>query len=303
MPNVRGILVSDIHLQARAPIARSPEPDWFEAMARPLAEIEALAEEHDAPVVYAGDIFDRWNSSAEVINFALERLPRGFAVPGQHDLPHHNYDDIKRSAYWTLVEADHITNLEPGDPTPAGELTLYGWPWGFDARPPGPPLPGTELTVAVVHRYVWTRGTGYPGAPDTARVGAYHREFGRYDVAAFGDNHIGFISNWKDGGVVCNCGGLMRRKTDEREYRPGVGLLLNDGTVERHYLDTSQDEFIRATEAEEMVEQLLDMGGFLKSLRDLGVNEALDFTVAVRRFLHENPTADRVAEIILSAIE
>lgn len=302
MPDVWGILASDIHLQARPPVARSGEPDWFAAMAHPLAQIRDLADEHGCPVVYAGDIFDRWNAPPEVINFALERLPHGYAIPGQHDLPHHSYPDIKRSAYWTLVEAGQLENLVPGVPLVAGHLALHGWPWGHAIEPPRGPSAAGLLQVAVVHAYVWTKGTGYPGAPQTARLGAYRKALAGYDVAVFGDNHKGFIAT-PPGPWVCNCGGLMRRKTDERDYRPGVGLILSDGTVKRHYLDTEGEAFLEITVSEEFVERLLDVRKFVKELEGLGVSDALDFKSAINRFLKAHAVPERVVEIILEAAE
>lgn len=304
---MRAILVSDVHLQARAPVARSPEPDWFEAMARPLREIQDLACEHQVPVLYAGDIFDRWNSSPEVINFALEHLPPGYAVPGQHDLPNHSYDEIERSAYWTLVQAGHLTNLPPGEsigisgPWMSSTVFVRGFPWGYS------PEPETEISVkqiirmALVHRFIYTKETGYPGAPTDGRVSAFRKNLAGYDVAVFGDNHKGFIKCPRGGPVIVNCGGLMRRKVDERDYRPQVVLLYGDGSVGQYHLDTTQDEFIELTAAEEAVEKLLDMTEFVASLRGLGANDALDFLAAVKRFLNDNDIPNRVRDIILEA--
>ena len=101
--NIIAIFAADLHLSLKAPIWRSTEQDWFEAMLRPLVELRTLATLHNCPIVYAGDIFDKWNSPPELINFAIEHLPKGHAIPGQHDLPLHNYEDIRKSAYWTLV--------------------------------------------------------------------------------------------------------------------------------------------------------------------------------------------------------
>jgi len=302
---VRAILVSDIHLQAKPPVARSAEPDWFAAMARPLTEVADLAEQHDCPVFYAGDIFDRWDARPEIVNFALAHLPDGYAIPGQHDLPYHDYQEIKRSAYWTLVEAAKLVNLVPAELTQGGasilawpDLIVYGFPWGHQPEPIKP-IKGT-IQLAIVHGFIWQKGTGYPGASVEAKVGAYRERLQGYTAAAFGDNHKGFLAD--AGGVaVCNCGGLMRRHTDERDYQPGVGLLHADGSITRHYLDTTEDQFIETTEAEEVVEQVLDMSAFVTGLRELGADDALDFLLAVERFLQGNEVSDRAQEIILAA--
>jgi len=303
---VWGILVSDIHLQARPPVARSTEPDWWAAMARPLIEIQDLVKKYECPVLYAGDIFNRWDPRPEVINFALKYLPKGFAIPGQHDLPNHNYDEIRRSAYWTLVEAGHLINLPPGTPFAIGNLMIWAYPWGQLPTPLKPRDRDGKLRVALTHQFIWTENTGYPGAPTIERVSAHRHRLTGYDVGVFGDNHKGFTHLFGptgDGPCVFNCGGLMRRKVDEEYYRPGVGLLHIDGRVTRHYLDISEDQFIHHTEAEETVKELLGMTDFVSELQDLEASDALNFTVAIKRFLKDNKVAKRVTEIILQSCE
>jgi len=268
-------------------------------MARPLNEIRELKTRcNDAPILYAGDIFNQWNASPEIINFAIEHLPRGYAIPGQHDLPNHNYDEIERSAYQTLVKAGVLWNMIPGLEGVSAGLFITGFPWGF---PMTSTKPSKEaLKIAIAHQFVWCTNTGYPGAPKENLAGNLCKNITGYDAIVFGDNHKGFdalVNKMR----ICNCGTLMRRKTDERDYKPGVGLLHADGKVTRHYLDTSQDKFIQATEAEEAVEKILDMTAFVSGLRDLEANDALDFVVAVKRFLKDNKVAGRVAEIILEA--
>lgn len=304
VPGVRAVLASDIHLQARPPVARSGEPDWYEAMAKPLRELRRLAEVHDAPILYAGDIFDRWNAGPEVINFAIEHLPHGYAIPGQHDLPNHNYGEIHRSAYWTLVQAGKLTNLEPGTPKVLRGCRVRAWgcPWGY----PPAPCPASDanvLDVAIVHRFIWNKGNGYPGAPAEAAVGQSMAALAGYDAVAYGDNHKGFLVPPKRKGHpwLINCGGFMRRKVDERGYRPGVGLLHSDGSITRHYLGTEGEAFIEATEAEEVVERMLDMSEFMAGLRGLGSGDALDFEAALRRFMDTNGITGRVRDIITEA--
>jgi DNA repair exonuclease SbcCD nuclease subunit len=113
-PNpVIAILCSDIHLSERAPIARAVGQDWFTVQKRYLDQLRELKEKHNAILIVAGDVFDYWKSSPELINFAIVHMPECYAVPGQHDLPNHNYNDLHKSAYWTLVEAKIIKHLDP----------------------------------------------------------------------------------------------------------------------------------------------------------------------------------------------
>lgn len=50
------LLIADVHLSWRPPIARSAEPDWPEAMARILRQVADLAAEHRCPILCAGDV-------------------------------------------------------------------------------------------------------------------------------------------------------------------------------------------------------------------------------------------------------
>ncbi len=88
MSDYQAIFVSDIHLSAKPPALRHLEPNWFEAMARPIREMRRLAEKLDVPVICGGDIFDFWNPPAELISFAIQELPKLYAVPGQHATLH-----------------------------------------------------------------------------------------------------------------------------------------------------------------------------------------------------------------------
>jgi hypothetical protein len=306
MRQVMAILCSDIHLQARAPVARAGELSWWEAMARPLREVAALQRQHRCPVLVAGDVFDRWNAPPEVINFAFQELPDGcIAIPGQHDLPHHALPDIRRSAYWTLVEAGRMGHLEPGVHhihTPGDKLLRVGaFPWGCPLQPVEPKK--DVVSLALVHRYCWKTGSGYTGAPETAKVGRHMRDLGGYDVAVFGDNHKGFLIDVVQGGpVVLNCGGFMRRTSDELGYQPHIGLLYEDGEVERHALDCTQDVMQRTQAAEvAVVENAIDAGTFLAELEALGCSR-LDFEAALKHHMDANKTSARVRELVLGAV-
>ncbi len=305
MSNVQAIMVSDIHLQPRAPVARSEEPCWLEAMRRPLREIERLAEEHDAPVIYAGDVFDRWNAPAETINFAIKNLPAGFAIPGQHDLPNHNYHDIQRSAYWTLVEAGVLQTLTPGRPTrlskhPSSNVLAYGWPWGFDVVPPEDPDPGM-IHLAVIHAFVYTRGTGYVGAAKENHLSGWADRLEGYTAAVFGDNHHGFQAV-AGGCNVINNGGMMRRNINEADRAPGCSLLHGDGTVTRYGFDTGADRLVARTANEQQADEVFNTTEFMEDLRVLGGGDGLDFEDALKRFMDGQQTTRAVRDVVWRAV-
>jgi len=302
---VIAIFLADIHLSHNPPIWRSAEPNWYAAMKRPLDEVKVLQEKYYCPVICAGDIFDRWNSPPEVINFAIQNLPDNmYAIPGQHDLPLHNYKDIERSAYWTLVEAKKIENIPNGSFMHRGDagLTIYGFPYGTEIIPTN--NQSKFLDIAVIHEYIWSKTFGYPNAPKEDYLSQKHlAKLSGYDVAVFGDNHIGFSGikvNSKQKIEIFNCGTLMRRKSDEVDYKPQVGLLLTDGSVVPHFLDISQDKYLDI-QSTEVIEASLNIKEFIQELEKLGETD-LDFSDAMKQYLKKNKIKIEICNIIIKAM-
>lgn len=284
------LLCSDLHLSHTPPAARSAEPDWYAAQKRVLDEVK----DWNLPVLCAGDIFDRWNSPAELINFALECLPDGMiCIPGQHDLPNHRLDEIQRSAYWTLVKAGKIKNLYYHEWYEAGDFraVLHPYPWSVDVEPTEK---SSTFKIAIIHAYIWKSGYSYPGADENKHVIKYQMErLAGYDVAVFGDNHKSFLD-----GNVFNCGTMMRRKIDEMDYRPNVGILHDDGSIKLHYLDTSKDQFIDVDEPKQV---LADTREFIRELKLLD-QDSLDFREAVHRFLDQQDVSPGVRGAVVECL-
>jgi len=309
MPEIIAVLCSDLHLSHRPPIARSAESDWYEAMARPLRELEELQETDNGcvPIICAGDVFDKWNSLPELINFALEHLPEMYAIPGQHDLPYHGIEEIEKSAFWTLVEAKKVYPLgvwEAGDRWNLDGLCLWGFPWGVKLLGLEERNPVDSVHMAVVHKYCWTGENHYEGGNlKEHKVDCLAKQLKGYDIALFGDNHNGF--KWFDDvtlPTVFNAGTFMRRTSPEKDCRPMVGLLYEDGTVEKHYLDMSKDKFIDDSVSAEAEQTMLHLEGFLEGLKGLG-EAGLDFEKAMESTLVECGASKAVRRVVLEAME
>lgn len=296
---VIAILCADLHLSSKPPIWRSAEEDWYKAMQRPLDEIVDLQTDYDCPILCAGDIFDKWNSSAELINFALGYLPdRMYCIPGQHDLPDHNYSEIHRSAYETLVRAGKIRNILINNPRGLDDIWIWGFPFGNKLSPHL--NKDSRCKIALVHEYKWIPGYSYPNPPKENKLSTALAANG-YDVIVYGDNHNGFLYANMAGTAIFNCGTLMRRKSDEIDYKPQVGLLLESGRVEPHFLDISQDKYIDGVDNSAPVEEM-DMSEFIAELKKLG-ETGLEFVERVERFFKKNKTRKAVQKIIRKGME
>lgn len=272
-------MTSDWHLSDAAPSFRGGEKDWFAVQEGYLTQLSVLAKSlGGVPIVCAGDVFDRWNPSPALINWAMDHVPFSHAVPGQHDLRHHCYEDLHLTAYWTLVKAGRLAHVKPGQPTPAGledrGLLLHAFPWGFDLRPCASPPHTFGLNLAVCHRYVWVKGRSFPGAAAEDKLAALRPLLRGYDAAVFGDNHHGFVSVRPGECSVANTGTLLRRNSDFADYSPFAAVLYEDGRVEKHHLDTSRDvlstykQQAQAAESASLAEFLEGLCGLRHGLAD-----------------------------------
>ncbi len=308
MKTVIAILCSDLHLRHTVPPARAAEPDWYAAMGRVLDQLRAAQAEHGGcPIIIAGDIFHKWNSPAELINWAIANMPSEvYAIPGQHDLPFHNLDDIKKSAYWTLVAAGAITDLDEMRRPTVGRMPyveLYPFPWG-SAVGLGPTKRRDDtIRVAVVHAYIHKGGSSqHVGASPDDHIDAYAERLNGFDIALFGDNHYPFTEKTSTGCTVVNSGGMMLTSSDAKSGSPGFSLLFSDGSVERVAFDTSadlwSDESLVGTIADDA-----EIGhDLIESLTNLAA-VSLDYRQSVRDFLKHCPQTAGVSELLLGAIE
>lgn len=299
--DVLAILCGDLHLSHSPPTSRSGQKDWYRVMEFALDQIADLSQQYSAPIVCAGDVFDRWNSPPELINFALANLPPMFAIPGQHDLPWHGLGEVHRSAYETLVRAEVITPLQPDRPRRiASGLWALGFPWGVSIQPP----PDEERDyLAVSHQYVWIENCGYTGAPEEAQLLRIVEQLRGYRVAHFGDNHNGFTQHISGKNLcVANCGGMIQRRIDERQRKPMVCLLNRTarGTYQATpcFLDTGE---VQWSEPAALV-GVKESGQFVEQLKQLS-HERLDFDQYLRIVLQGSRGEGGVREVLLEVLD
>lgn len=294
--SVVAVICADVHLSHRPPIARSAEPDWYEAMARPLQSIKELMNRYTAPLIICGDIFHHWNEPAELINFAIDNLPKCLAIAGNHDLPNHEYGSLDKSAFGTLVAAGVVKNMMPGVSSflPDANVWWHAYPYGYEVQPcPRPCEDGID--IAIIHDYCWGNNTGHAKATNDSYVTHWIPKVGTYDRAFFGDNHTPFECK-----NIFNCGGLIRRRFDEIHQQPRVGLLLEDGSVKSHPLDIAEDKFmVRDSNSPPISNDMEDLFNNLIQIGDKG----LDFVEVVETFLRANKVDKEICKIIRRTID
>lgn len=311
MKNLVAVAIADVHLSAEPPRFRAVEENWLNKQAAILQQVFTIAKNkgNPVPLLIAGDLFNTAMPSPEIINFALDifsNLPFPiYAIPGNHDLPNHRYEEMKRSAYGTLVRARRLENipirgflqLTPG-------VRVWGYPCGVEVAHP-PRMSDKCLQVALVHSYIWWMDSHrYKGAPEDQQASHYLEKLKGHDVAVFGDNHCGFIMNRSDCSIL-NCGTLLVRKSDERKIgtSSAVGLIYNDGSVDRQWLDISSDKYSDLpSHEEEGVESLnLEEKEALKAFSSLS-EQSIDYAECLRHLVQQRNFRIRVKELVLESI-
>lgn len=306
---VIAILCSDIHLSAKAPIARSAEPDWYEAMRRPLRQLQKLRAKYPrAHGIIGGDIFHHWKSPPELVNFALKELPDDFLViPGQHDLPYHSYSDMDKSALGTLIQVGKVKLIPPctdvllDTPNECPMLIVRGFPWGVDIAPVKGAKKNGHVYLAVAHAYCWQKGSTYVGADKDQRAVAYRERLKGYDAALFGDNHKPF-KTVVGSTTVFNHGGFMRRNTDERDMMPSIGLLLANGDIELVPQYVGDEKWLPRGEVQEVDNDDFDLSAFLKELTTLD-KTSVNFHEAVNHYISTREVSKGTRRVLLEALE
>jgi DNA repair exonuclease SbcCD nuclease subunit len=265
--------------------------------------IKSYAEGNNCPILFSGDLFDRYNPPAELVNWMADHMPTIWGIPGQHDLPFHRYEDIKKSAFWTLVKLGKIHLIKPGETVEfqKQKMIVHGFPWGFPVKPCDEVQNG-YIKVALIHAYCWMPLYSYPNAPTENLAGSWMEKLKGYDVAVFGDNHKGFSISGTPPKII-NGGTTICRKYDEKDYRPFVGTICNDGSIGRMYLDTTKDRWIEVVNPNKLDDVTAAYTDIAKELGQLG-DAAVNFGEAVKWYIEKNKvTRDEVRKIILEALE
>jgi hypothetical protein len=268
------ILCSDLHLRETAPSARA-EKDWYEVMENHLNALYRAANnsERSIPIICAGDVFDRWNPSSELVRFAIQKLPKMSAIPGQHDLRYHDYESRLRGAYGCLVAAEILWDLPAGTWDGDRDLQVWAMPWGrWEPPTEADNHPFDGIKLGVLHKYAWRNQFNcHAKADESSR---FERLYPNLDAMIIGDNHIPWMLP-----NVMNHGGFIPQNADQKSLVPHYGVLMSDGSIEKHPYDVPepvwaeswQPEIEDTKVASEVIQELQDLqhtgDSFLETLK------------------------------------
>lgn len=296
--DVIGICCSDIHFSHNPPIARSCEKNWYSAMGKQLDQVIQLTNKHKCPLIIAGDIFNKPENPSQLVNWVIQKFKqvknKVFAIPGQHDLLHHNIKDIHKTSYWTLALDRAIINLEKPHlyEIKNTSVDLFPFPWGAEIKPLTD-CNSTNFSIAVCHRYVHTGKHTFPGADPNLSAQKTLKKIKGFDFAIFGDNHSGFKFH-----QIFNCGALIRRNSTERNYQPQVGMITKCGQIIPYDLNVENEIFSISEEEQEKQKVLTtEIQELLNSIDNI-VESSESMGKALIHYLQQISVSEKVAQRI-----
>ena len=282
------ILTSDWHLREDQPVCRTD--NFQEALWHKVDFIYALQIKHGCPVLNAGDLFNHWKPSPELLSNASIHMPYHFhTIYGQHDLPQHSLDLAFKSGLYNLEQNSRLNVLD-------------GCSWGQTPDEPSVLIHlSKDKTVKILVWHVYNyQGKTWPGntSPMAAKL---LRQYPQYDLILTGDNHRPFVEEYK-GRLLVNPGSLMRSTADQIDHKPRVYLWYAEtNTVQPIYLPI-EDNVISREHIEIEAHREGRKMAFIEHL-DTDWQAEVSFEENVELFEKSNNVRKSVMNIVYKAIE
>lgn len=274
---VRILHAADLHLGRSFPhlgdagVARGRDLfDTFERICTEALENEVAA------LLIAGDLFDTFAPSAEVVGRVqgnLERLTRAgvqiFIVPGEADSATYERSIWRREAFQGvhvfLSPTFETQSFEVGDTA----IHIHGIAFDRSANPE--PLSTLRTGSPGVHIALLHATVGGPGAP----VGAQHYfPIDSADIfasgvsyVALGHNHTRQQMSGRNGAIACYPGSPEGLDANEVGPRSVALVEFGDGPAELSWLEVNRRQVVNAVvdttdcTADEVMEKLLELSG------------------------------------------
>jgi DNA repair exonuclease SbcCD nuclease subunit len=223
------ICAGDLHIRLQAPENRIDS--FFDAQYEKIRWILKQAQKYKADLLLPGDVFDSPKASHFLTSVYLS-LFREFdnvsihACMGQHDLRYHVNPD--NTPFNVLRQANLLHYINKVTYKIDENITLYGADWN---QPIPKPSNTKEFNILLIHKMIipteeskiWEGQTDYTLADSILKKG--------FDLVVSGDNHRGFVIE-KHGGLLVNCGSIMRSTKVQINHKPFV--VLFDTTTKKY---------------------------------------------------------------------
>ena len=278
------IFCSDFHLRETQPICRLDDyanvTQWEK-----VDFIANLQVKYNCPVLHAGDLFDHWKPSPNLLRETMVHIPDEFyTIYGQHDLPQHSLELADKCGINVLLEAG-IINLLPGSH------------WGQD---PIQSILINHFPVLVWHIFNYQGVKPWPDctSPMAAKL---LRQYPQYPIIVTGDNHKPFVESY-EGRLLVNPGSIARMDADQIDHKPRVYLWYAEtNTVEPVYIPI-KDNVITREHIELKKERDERIEAFISQLHDSKWKVSMSFEQNLKMYEEQNKPRESVMQIVYKSI-
>jgi len=304
--NPSALLLSDWHLRESIPTCRTD--NFWEAQNDKTDFIIDLAKRHNIPILVGGDLGHKAKWSCKLLEWAIEKFKNVeiFVIAGQHDLPQHQTQQWRQSGIGVLHAAGAIKFIQQPETLEGKNITIFPFSFGQEMINPDEFKKNNKL-IAVTHQMVIENKPLWPGQ-EAPKGHQLLKEFPEYDLILSGDNHLSFISEYKNR-VLCNPGSIMRTTAAQVNHKPRIYLWyaetneiqviylpINQNVISREHIGESKQK------KERMDSYLKRIDSYLKGIRS-DVEIELSFEQNISEYFQKNRTQIPIKNKVFEAME
>ena len=291
------LLTADWHIRGDRPRCRIDE-DWIESQRQDIQAVVDIARREKAGETWVlGDLFHQPRAATEAVNMVLVGLKDlrevcpVYILPGNHDLPYHDYGNLEQSSLGIVLKSfpELRTRQEPSG------LILAAAPFGLDPVDP-------HADVWATHQLTFESADTKPPMAGGKIAQDLLDEAPGVQVVVTGDYHRGYVYIGADGRRVITPGCLNIQAADMDDYRPRVYIWdTATAQVTPHYLPLNSatvvtDYLAAEKERDERMDRCLEVATAAASV-------TLSFTDNLKAAAEEPETAPGVKGIINEVLD
>lgn len=300
------LALGDSHIDDKAPVCRRDE-NYLETVFLKLRFIveTALENKVDA-IIHAGDLFERSRpDQAQLLEIMIMDVFKPLrikgipfiTIPGNHDLPYHNLNNLNRSSLGVLGATGTVQILNKPHTTFLNQIQVTGFPYGVDIEN----KTGNNFGIAVIHEYIFERSvppfmTGYT-VRDLVEL------YPGWEIIISGHNHQSFAREI-DGTLVINPGGILRTTGADLNKKPRIALIDIDdvkGTLKWIEIPVIRDN-VSAEHLDAQHERDERISAFVDQMKNNSVS-GLDFIANLEKYIKENKLDDELKNKIWEIVQ
>ena len=298
------ILTSDWHLRTSTPSCR--DDDFVNTQIKKIEFITNLQKKYDIPIINAGDLFNYWKNNNELLTLCIKHLPLQFVIIGNHDMPFHNREYLKKSNLSVLEATGKIIILNKVKRVKVENsdilLNVVGCHWEDEIKE-APFKKVNEYNILVVHTMISLDKREKSKVFASIKALDLLDKCKGYDLVLSGHNHNSFVEK-NDFSILINPGGITRTAINQIHHQPCLYLwYAKEMEVEKIMIPC--ESFGSILNEEYMISNFVEKNelySFISNLKKTELITSFSFQDNLNEFMNANKVEKEVKEIVLASL-